>query len=514
MDDSRSLKSSKNLISTFVQKTFNLVLTFALRTVFIRVFGVEMRGISGLFSDVLSMLALADLGFSTTMTYSYYKPVAENDFKKIAALNHFYRKVYLIIAAAVALIGLSLIPFLKYIVNLEREIDHLYLYYLLTLALTVVSYLFVYKTTVLYAHQQGYVVVKYNMIMKIISSLAEIVIMLTLKNYTAYLLVEIVFMLGNNLYASHIVDKRFPYIKQKGSLSKQEKKNIFSNLGPAFIYKLSWVLINSTDNILISKMIGTVVVGYYSNYFTVVNLISGYVSMAFQSITASIGNLMVKESSEKQYKVFEELQVISAWFCIVIAGCVYALIDEFIIIWLGNDFTLDNLTVIAIGINFFMTCISNPIWVFREAAGLYKKTKYSMLICAVLNIFLSIALGKLIGLSGVLFASAIAKLLTCIWYEPIILFRDFFKKKPTNCFLSMSAIALISVSVSALLIFLVNRIAIMGILGFIIKGVVCFVISNLVFVIVFFKNKYLKSVVKRIKNILNDFLFRFKRIKK
>lgn len=223
---------------------------------------------------------------------------------------------------------------------------------------------------------------------------------------------------------------------------------------------------------------------------------------------------MVKESSEKQYKVFEELQVISAWFCIVIAGCVYALIDEFIIIWLGNDFTLDNLTVIAIGINFFMTCISNPIWVFREAAGLYKKTKYSMLICAVLNIFLSIALGKLIGLSGVLFASAIAKLLTCIWYEPIILFRDFFKKKPTNCFLSMSAIALISVSVSALLIFLVNRIAIMGILGFIIKGVVCFVISNLVFVIVFFKNKYLKSVVKRIKNILNGFLFRFKRIKK
>lgn len=511
MSESRSLKSSKNLISGLVQKTFTLLLTFVSRTVFIKVFGVEMLGINGLFTNVLALLSLADLGFSTAMTYSYYKPVAENDYKKISALNHFYKKVYLTIAAAIAVIGLALIPFLKSIINLDREIEHLYLYYILTLASTVVSYLFVYKTTVLYAHQQGYVVLKYNMIMNVVLSITQIFFMLLLRNYIVYLSLSIVFTIINNFYVSHIVDKRFPYIKQKSDLSKAERKDIFSNLSSVFLYKVSSVLMNSTDNIIISKMIGTVFVGYYSNYLTIVNMITGYVSMMFTSLTASIGNLIVKESNEKQYKVFKEVQAISAWFCIVIAACVYALIDEFIVIWLGNNFILDNLTVIAIGINFFLICILNPIWIFREAAGIYRKTKYIMVICAILNIVLSIVLGKFIGLSGVLLASAISKLLTYIWYEPIILFRDFFKKKPIGFFLSMAAITAVTAAVSAFLFFIVKQITISGVIGFIIKGIVCFILSNIIFFILFFKNKYLRSVIKRIKNIVSSFIKKLKK---
>lgn len=510
MSDSRSLKSSKNLISGLVQKTFALLLTFASRTVFIKVFGIDMLGINGLFTNVLALLSLADLGFSTAMTYSYYKPVADNDYKKIAALNHFYKKVYLTIAAAIAVIGVVLIPFLKYIINLNREIEHLYLYYILTLASTVVSYLFVYKTTILYANQQGYVVAKYNMIMNVALSVSQIIFMLVFRNYIVYLSLSILFTLINNFYVSHIVDKRFPYIKQKCSLSKAERNDIFSNLGSVFLYKVSSVLMNSTDNIIISKMIGTVFVGYYSNYLTVVNMISGYVSMIFSSLTASIGNLIVKESNEKQYKVFKEVQVISAWFCVVIAACVYALIDEFIVIWLGNDFILDNLAVIAIGINFFLVCILNPIWIFREAAGIYRKTKYIMVICAILNIVLSIVLGGFLGLSGVLFASAISKLLTYIWYEPIILFRDFFKKNSVGFFISIVSITILTVVVSLLLIFVVKQITISGVIGFIIKSVVCFTISNIIFFTLFFKNKNLRNVIKRVKNIVCSF---FRKIK-
>ncbi len=497
------------MASGFLNKTFTMLLSFVSRTVFIKVFGVEMLGINGLFSNVLAFLCLADLGFSTAMTYSYYKPIADNDTEKIAALNQFYKKVYICIAAGITVIGLALIPFLKYIINLEQEVDHLYIYYLITLANTVVSYLFVYKTTVLYAHQESYVVTKYNMIMSTASAIVQIAAMLLLKNYIVYLCIAVVFTFISNVYVSYIADKRYPYIKQKSKLKSEEKKSIFENIGSVFLYKVSSVLMNSTDNIIISKLIGTVVVGYYSNYLTVINMISSYITILFNSFTASVGNLMVKESSEKQYRIFKNLQVISAWCCVVICSCVAALINDFITVWIGESFLIDNLTVIAVIFNFFLLCILNPIWIFREAAGIYRKTKYIMVVCALINVVLSIALGKWIGLSGVIFASVISKLLTYIWYEPVILFKNFFKKSPMKFFASAIGITILAAGVSVLLIYVTGLISSEGITGFILKGIICFVISNVIFLIVFFKNKYFRDIIKRGLNLLNGILGKY-----
>lgn len=511
MSDNRSIKSTRNVAAGFLNKTFTMLLSFASRTIFIKVFGVEMLGLNGLFSNVLAFLCLADLGFSTAMTYSYYKPIADNDKQKIAALNQFYKKVYLCIAAGITIVGLLLIPFLKYIINLEQEVDHLYIYYLITLANTVVSYLFVYKTTVLHAHQEGYIVTKYNMIISTVSSVVQILIMLLFKNYIAYLSIAVVFTIINNIYVSRVADKRYPFINQKSVLDKADRKGIFENMGSIFLYKVSSVLMNSTDNIIISSLIGTVSVGYYSNYLTVVNMISSYISIMFTSFTASIGNLMVKETADKQFRIFKNIQVISAWCSIVICSCVYVLINDFIVIWIGEKFLIDDLTVIAIALNFFLLCILNPIWIFREAAGIYRKTKYVMVICALLNIVLSIIMGKLIGLSGVIFASAISKFLTYIWYEPVILFKNYFNKSPFNFFASASGIAVLTVGTSALLLFVKSFITVDGIAGFIVNGVVCFGISNIVFLIVFFKNKYFCDISKRGVNLLKDFADKIKK---
>lgn len=510
MSDNRSIKSTRNVAAGFLNKTFTMLLSFASRTIFIKVFGVEMLGLNGLFSNVLAFLCLADLGFSTAMTYSYYKPIADNDKQKIAALNQFYKNVYLCIAAGITVVGLALIPFLKHIINLEQEIDHLYLYYLLTLANTVVSYLFVYKTTVLHAHQEGYIVTKYNMIISTVSSIVQILIMLLLKNYIVYLSIAVVFTIINNICVSRVADKRYPFINQKSVLDKSDRKGIFNNMGSIFLYKVSSVLMNSTDNIIISKIIGTVSVGYYSNYLTVINIISSYITIMFTSFTAGIGNLMVKETSEKQYRIFKNIQAISAWCSVVICSCVYVLINDFIVIWIGEKFLIDDLTVIAIALNFFLVCVLNPIWIFREAAGIYRKTKYIMVICALLNIVLSIIMGKAIGLSGVIFASAVSKFLTYIWYEPVILFKNYFKKSPMNFFVSASGIAVLTVATSLLLMFVKSYVTVSGIAGFVLNGVVCFVISNLVFLIFYFKNKYFRDVIKRIVNLLKGFTAKIK----
>ena len=125
---SRTEKSTRTAVASFLNSTLGKVLAFVSKTAFINVFGREMLGLNGLFSNVISLLCLADLGFGTAMAYSYYKPIAENDTKKIAALNKFYSKVYLIIAAAVSVAGVAFVPFLDSFVNLDHEIEHMYLY--------------------------------------------------------------------------------------------------------------------------------------------------------------------------------------------------------------------------------------------------------------------------------------------------------------------------------------------------------------------------------------------------
>lgn len=498
MEESRSVRSSKNIISGFALKTVLILLAFVSKTVFVKVFGVDMLGINGLFANVIAILCLADLGFSTAMTYCYYKPIAENNHEKIAQLNQFYRKVYNVIAVGITVIGITLMPFLKHIINLDHEIEHIYIYYLLTLATTVASYLMVYKSTVLYAYQQSYLITRYDLIISTIKTTVQIVLMIITRNYIVFLFASIVFALANNIVVSKVADKNYPFINEKVSpLDMHEKKGIFDNLGSVFLYKMSSVLMNSTDNIIISKIVGTVSVGYYSNYLTVVNLVSGYVSIAFTSLTASIGNVMAKDSKEKQFNIFKDVQMISMWMTVVLPPCLYVLIDSFISIWLGKSFVLDGMTTIAVSINFFLLCILNPIWMFREAAGIYQKTKYVMLVCALLNIVLSIALGMLMGLSGVLFASAISRLLTYVWYEPIILFRDFFQKSAKDFFTSSIGITLLSAAVTGLLYFINSLISLNGVFGFIVSGLACFVAANAVFVGCFFRNKHFREVLIR-----------------
>jgi len=217
---------------------------------------------------------------------------------------------------------------------------------------------------------------------------------------------------------------------------------------------------------------------------------------------------MVKEKAEKQYKIFKDIQLVSAWCCMVVCSCVFALINDFIAVWIGDRFIIDNLTVIAVIVNFFLLCLLNPIWIFREAAGIYRKTKYIMVICAILNVFLSIALGKVMGLSGIIFASALSKLLTYIWYEPIILFKNFFKKSPMNFFMSSLIIILLTAGTSAMLFYIKDFITMEGTVGFILKGLLCFALSNIVFILAFCKNKYFQDVVNRVISLLKGFLKR------
>lgn len=437
MTKGRTQKAVKNVVFNFVNQVVTLLLAFVSRTVFIWGFGVEYLGINGLFSDVLGLLSMADLGFGTAMVYSFYRPLAEKDYQKMAALTSFYKKIYTAIAIGVAVIGIALMPALPYIINLETQISNINIYYLLSLANIVFSYLCVYKTSILNADQKAYKVTKITMQINIIKTLIQIISIFVWKNYIVYLVIGCVSVLLNNIIASQVAAKEYPFIQEKADLSREQKGDIFRNIGSVFLYKVSSVLLNTTDNLLISIIVGTVAVGYYSNYLMLQNKISLFYTMLFTSLTASIGNLIVNEKAEKRYEIFECEQSVSFIVCGVVIPCYVLLANDLIKVWLGAEYVLANEIVAIIGLNMYLSCVLQPLWSYREATGLYRKTKWVMVACAFLNLVLSVCLGKLMGIAGILLASALARLLTYVWYEPKLLFKEYFSISPQKYYLQM-----------------------------------------------------------------------------
>lgn len=494
---SRTRNSLINILFSCGNQIIIILLAFVNRAVFLQCLSVDYLGIQGLFSDILNMISLADLGLGTAMAYTMYKPLAENNHDELCKLVNLYKKIYKVIAIAVALIGISLIPLLPFIINLENNVDNITLYYCLYLLNTIASYLVVYKTVILNADQKSYIISKYNSIFNILKTIFMTFFLFYTKNYTVYLIIQIIFTYLQNFYLSHKTSKMYPYINKKVSVTITAEPEIFKTIKSAFLYKISGVLMNATDNTLISILVNTSMVGIYSNYSMVIVKISGIINVFFYAITSSLGNLIVKASKSKCFQIFKIMQLISSLISVICTSCLLFLMQDFIKLWLGHEYVIDNLSYIASMIIFYFGIILLPIWVFREATGLYSKTKYWMLLAAILNILLSVILGKSLGLSGIIFASALSRIFTYMWAEPIILFREYFDTSVLYYFRILIKNVFVNLSLCCIMYFLSEKIIVTSIVAFFIKGIIGFVIS-IVYSLIFYG--------KEIKNLFSYFL--------
>lgn len=498
INQGRTHRSLQNITIGF----FNQIVVFALglisRTIFINIFGKEYLGLNGLFADVLNMLSMADLGFGIAMSYSFYKPLADRDEDKLAALMNFYKKVYYCIASCVAIIGVILTPFIKYIVNTEKAIPNLEIYYIISLSGVVCSYLFIYKSTIITADQRNYIISITNIITNIIKIILQIIVLTVFSNYILYLLIDLITILLNNIIIARRADKLYPFVNKKSNLSHTDKKEIFTNLKSIVLYKLSGVLLNATDNIFISTLVSTAYVGVYSNYNLIGVKLVSIIQIIFSSLTASIGNIVAKENSKKQYDIFKAIQSINFILCGVVVSVFFTMINDVIWIWLGKEYVLSVPVVMAITLNIYLTGVLQPLFSYREATGIYRKTKYIMLITALLNILLSIVMGRKMGLMGIILASCISRLCTYIWYEPLVLFKTYFNKPVylyyisliTNCGLTL----LVSLGINQAL----KQFAVKSLLDLIIKGAIVGVAVSVLFIIMYSRSAGIKLIIEKI----------------
>lgn len=478
-DDSRLGNTLRNFKFGAAAQLVVTLLGFVSRTVFIRVLGMEYSGVNGLYTSILDVLSLTELGLADVVIYSLYKPLAEGDTDRLAALMGYYKVIYRYIAFAVGVIGLCLVPFLRVLVKSQIDRFHLVLYYLMFLANSVCSYLLVYKASIIQADQKRYLISKYNMLFKLLATLLQIVLLLVLRNFTVYLSIQIGMTVVNNLYVSRKADQLYPCLREKRELPKEEKKAIFRDVRHMFSYKAGGQLLNGTDNLYISSMISTATVGIYDNYTMIQTMVvTAFTNTLNQAVLGSIGNLNATGTQEQKKRIFDVYSLVFSWITTFCALSLLALYNPFIRIWAGEDWLLPMSTVAVICLNYFLPNVLTPVWSYRNTTGLFRETRDILLYAAGINLVLSYFMGLRWGLTGILAATAVSRVLTSFWYEPYLLHKRIFGCSSIPFFLRQGA-CLGVVVLSFAVITLVSSFCGLGVWGdFFLRGVLCLVIPN------------------------------------
>lgn len=427
--ESRIQKSKRNIIATMLQNLLNVFIALTSRVVFAKFLSAQYLGINGLFVNVINILSIADLGMTTAMMYHLYKPLAEYDTERIKSLISFFKKVYVGIATIIFVLGIALIPFLKYIVNLPEDIPNIYLYYILILFNTVMSYLFIYRTTLLSADQKNYLLVKSISFFNVVIFAVRVVVLWIYRSYLLYLLVGVVFTLICNIVQNRIALKEYPYLKTKAEkLDLNSKSDIIKDVKALFMYKVSGTIQTNTDSILTSIFVGTIVVGYYSNYILITSQVITVISLVFNNLKASIGNALSESNrnSSNNYFLFNTLELINYWLVLFCSISIFIISKPFIGLFFGKEYILNDLTVLAIVLNFYTYNIRQTVWAFRETTGIFEQTKYVTGVTAIINIVLSFIMGYYWGINGILIATVSARMLYAWWKEPKVLLNEFF----------------------------------------------------------------------------------------
>lgn len=427
MSKSRSKIVLFNIFFGYVAQIGILALSFIGRKIFLNFLSVDYLGINGLYSNILTVLSLAELGLDTAVLYSLYKPVADNDIPKINSLLRYFRKIYVLLALSIFVVGIAISPFLKYIVKSDICSIDLLIFYLLFLINTIVSYFVAHKVAFLSACQEQWIQRIVTLSSNLVLQILHIVVLLLWKNYYVYVFATVITTILNNLILNIVCNKIHPVLKEKTPLQDFDREPIKSRIFSTFVYKIGGVAINNTDNILISTLVNTAAVGLYSNYYTFISAVQGFIAIISTSLISAIGNLAAHGNNKRQYENFD-VALFFYHFIAAIGLVGFALLsNDVITLWIGSDYVFDSKTVFIIALNFYLTNSITPIWMFREANGLFTQVKYLMIVRATINIVLSIVLGKIYGTFGILLATAISLLVTNFWFEPTILFKAVFK---------------------------------------------------------------------------------------
>mgnify|MGYP003290481970 CR=1 FL=1 len=433
-NNSRTINSLYNFISSIGGQFLTIVMQFAVRTVFINTLGKSYLGISGLFSNILSMLSLAEFGVGNAIIFKMYKPLANKDQHRISLLMKFYRKLYTAIGIAVGLIGLVLVPFLPELISDYDKLIALdikpTLIFIIYLSNSVASYLFFsYKSAIIRADQKEYIINVTNYWFTVGTGIFQIGLLLIYPKFELYVGIHTVSVIVQNIVCAKIADKRYPFIKEKTAekIDREEEKGIYKDCSALFLYKLNGVVLKATDNIIISGFLGIEAVGMYSNYYIIYSTIEKLFVKIFGSIAHSLGNLHAGKNRKHEHAIFEATIFITAILGGTAGVGVATVSNYFIEAWIGKEWLFAQPFALLMGMEVYTLAFRHVLSKYRTAMGLFQQAKYRPLAGMLINLILSMYLVKKWGICGVLVGTIVADWSTMMWFEPLIIHRHGFE---------------------------------------------------------------------------------------
>lgn len=440
MVETRVKNSSRNMVFALLTYVVQIVLGFLVRRYFIFTFNAEYLGLNSLFTNVLSVLSLAELGFGAALVFAMYKPMADNDTEKVKQLLAFYKKSYQIIGCVVLLLGLCVLPFMNYFQSKAPNVDiNIYIVYFIFLFNSVVSYFFSYRRSLLYVSQRNDIESKVGMLSNLLSVILQFVVLLIFKNYYLYIGVSIVATLFSNLTIYYVTEKKYSdYIgKPSSPLDRESRKTINTNIFSLIFHKIGSVVVYSTDSLIIFCFLNSATLGKYSNYLLIITYVTTILTLFTGSLRGSIGNSIACETKEKNYKLLNKLNFMYFWIVSFCAISIFVLSDSFIDVVLTKGekvLTLDISVILLLSISFYLNNTRYMTGMFKECAGIFYPDRFKSIFESIINLVMSIILVNLIGLPGVIIGTIISTLTTSLWIEPYVLNKHYLKKSTIKYF--------------------------------------------------------------------------------
>lgn len=482
---SRTEHSARNAFYATCGKVAILVVGFVGRVVFTHTLSQDYVGVNGLFYLILTALILPEFGLITSMAFNMYKPVAEGDIERQKSLLIYYRGYLNRTSICIFAVGLLVIPFMGVFVESDAQIEYLYLVYMLYLLNTVLSYLGIYKRIILDAHQLTSYWSLYQGLTCVIQQIVQIAVLVFTHNYILFLICLLLGTVAANVCTTYKAEKLFPYIKDKEihRLSTDEEKEIKTNLHSITLQKAGDIAVNNTDTLILSAIVGVISAGIYYIYYLIVESIRGIYVQIVAGITASVGNLGVSGDRDSIKRTFDSIMLLGHWVYGLTAVCLFTILDEFVGIAFGKEYVFESTVTLLICVNFYMTGLCQPGYLFRDSLGLFNFDRYRSVIAATINLIASIVLGLKLGAVGVMLGTLVSTVSISIWLDPVILYKKKFELPVIGYFLKL--ILLISETGLALVLSLWVCIHIpdRGIIPMIIRVLTGFVITNIIYLL-------------------------------
>ncbi|MBR3384680.1 MAG: polysaccharide biosynthesis C-terminal domain-containing protein [Atopobiaceae bacterium] len=505
MAASRVQNARRNLLFGMVNRAVAMLMPFLSRTALIYVLGMEYAGLSTLFTNILQVLNLADLGIGTAIVYALYEPVANDDVDTIRALMNYYRRVYRAIGCVIAVLGLALLPFLPHLIKGEPPQDvNLTILYLVYLANTVISYwLFAYKQALPTAMQRVDVVSNVNTITNILLNLTQVVVVLVFRNYYAFLVVIPLCTVLNNLLMSWHVDRTYPGYRPQGTISAELRASIRKRVAGLTIQRVCATTRNALDSVFLSAFIGLTITAIYSNYLLIMSAVTSILGVVSTAVLPTVGNSIVTDTTEKNYndmRTMNYVYMMASGWC---ASCMLCLYQPFMRIWMGEANTLGMVVVVLIVLYFYGLKMGDIISLYASGSGLWWEMRWRSIAESVANIALNYLFVQVWGVAGIVVATLVSLLIFNFVLATSIIFKYYFKNgRLPEYFLDHLHYFLVSVAACFIAFAVCSRLPEGGLMWLLVRAVVCGSVTAVALLAISYPTSMFKTAVSWVRGIL------------